>query len=166
MHKVLGVVVFVAADAYRCLPGIACTISQAASRSIVPVAEVRRVSRIRLCLFSISTWPMKQSLVSGPEPLCHSLASWSVLEACVSFRRRSPWESTAWLRPPPPGEKLHVKSLADQGHTEEHRRVGYGQYHTRLPRFLAALLGGSSSFYRRQNLSWTFLTSSLAFMET
>jgi hypothetical protein len=44
---------------------------------------------------------MWQSLASLPEPLRYSRASGSVVEACVSLRRRSPWKSRSALRPPP-----------------------------------------------------------------
>src|SRR5918992_4242305 len=46
---------------------------------------------------------MKHSRASLPLPLRNSRASGSVVEACVSLLRRSPWKSRLVLRPPPGG---------------------------------------------------------------
>ncbi len=49
--------------------------------------RVAAAPTIRPFRFSISAWPMKQSLASLPGPLRNSLASGSVVEACVSLLR-------------------------------------------------------------------------------
>ena len=62
---------------------------------------------------------MKQSLASLPLPLRNSSASGSVVEACVSLVRCSPWKSRSPLRPgaggsPEPsfGRKLFIDAHA------------------------------------------------------
>ena len=87
----------------RCRPGISSISLLAASRSARPVAWVRHAATTRPERLSMSRWPMKHSLPSLPAPLRNSRASASVVEACVSLRRRSPWKSRSPLRPPPGG---------------------------------------------------------------
>src|SRR5271169_1770998 len=66
---------------------------RAARRSAWPEARVVTAPTIRPLRFSISAWPMKHSRASLPGPLRKRRASGSVVEACVSFLRRSPWKS-------------------------------------------------------------------------
>ncbi len=58
-----------------------------------PEARVATAPTIRPWRFSISAWPMKQSLASLPRPLRYSRASGSVVEAWVSLRRFWPRKS-------------------------------------------------------------------------
>ena len=88
-----------AATVARLLPGISSIISRAASRSQVPVAWVTSPSTAKPLRFSISTWPVKESLASLPLPFLARRASGSVVEAWVALERFSPWKSTSSLRP-------------------------------------------------------------------
>ena len=54
------------------------------------------------CRFSISRCPMKHSREGWPSALRYSLASGSVVEACVSLLRFSPRKFRSALRPGPP----------------------------------------------------------------
>src|ERR1700747_2889419 len=81
-------------------PALSLIMSRAALRSDVPLASVNLASTISPWLFSIIIWPMWQSLASFPTPLRNSRASGSVVEACVSLARFSPWKSRSELRPP------------------------------------------------------------------
>ena len=68
--------------------------SAAASRSAVPVAWVAQTLATSPCRLSNSTWPRYASFASFPWPFRCSIASGSVVDWCVSLRRRSPWKST------------------------------------------------------------------------
>src|ERR687884_340325 len=105
-------------------PGTSPTMASAASRSAVPVACVVSVSTTGPLRFSISRWPMWQSLDACPRALRWSRASGSVVEACVALLRRSPRKPRSPLRPGPGGssppplgrpEALHAGPGLDQG---------------------------------------------------
>jgi uncharacterized protein with beta-barrel porin domain len=70
-------------------------------RSAWPEARVVTAPTIKPLRFSISAWPTKHSRASLPGPLRRRRASGSVVEACVSFLRRSPLKSRSPLRPGP-----------------------------------------------------------------
>jgi hypothetical protein len=103
-----------------CRPGTAASMVSATSRSAVPLASLTRSPTSSPWRFSIKAWPMKQSLASLPLPLRKSLASGSVVEACVSLVGCSPWKSRSPLRPsaaglplPSFGRKLFIELSAD-----------------------------------------------------
>jgi len=65
-------------------------ITQADSRSALPVDLVSRVSTTNPLRFSINTCAMKLSFDSLPRDFLNSRASGSVVGRCVSLRRSSP----------------------------------------------------------------------------
>ena len=92
-HKARHVVTLVRPD--RTAGGRAGLQQQrAAARSAVPVAWVAQTLATSPCRLSSSTWPRYASLASFPPPFRCSIASGSVVDWCVSLRRRSPWKLT------------------------------------------------------------------------
>src|SRR5215472_7222524 len=102
--KVADIVALVGTQGDRLRPvGVRLDQRQCGRRSAWPEARVVTAPTINPLRFSISAWPMKHKRASLPGPLRKSRASGSVVEACVVFRRRSPWKSCAPLRPGPGG---------------------------------------------------------------
>src|SRR6266511_2230996 len=92
LHELLDLVSYAlsAPTVTRRSPGIASIIFIAADGSALPVAGSTSTSTANPLRFSINTWPLMLSLASLPAPLRASMASGSVVDACVSLDRFSP----------------------------------------------------------------------------